>query len=91
MSGPFEIAPGSVVHVDPPTVPAREMAPPAPATVVVLPVAGPAGPPGPAGDDSVAVQELIDGAVDAHVGSTMPHPVYDDLPALSLLFENGLV
>lgn len=53
MSAPFEISPGSVVHVDPPTVPALAMAPPVSTTVLVLPVAGPQGPqgvPGTAGD-----------------------------------------
>lgn len=36
MSGPFELAPGSIVRVEPPTIPG----------VAVLPVAGPPGPPG---------------------------------------------
>lgn len=27
----------------------------------------------------------------AHIQSSTPHPVYDDLPSLTLLFENGLV
>jgi len=26
-----------------------------------------------------------------HVESNAPHPAYDDLPSLTLLFENGLV
>lgn len=46
MSGPFELAPGSVVRVSPPTVPSLAMAPPVSTAVAVLPVAGPPGPPG---------------------------------------------
>ena len=34
-------------------------------------------------DGNVAIQE--------HVQSTTPHPAYDDLPSLNLLFENGLI
>lgn len=35
----------------------------------------------------------IDGnaAVEAHIESQTPHPAYDDLPSMSLLFENGLI
>jgi hypothetical protein len=29
--------------------------------------------------------------IEAHVASQTPHAVYDDLPSLNLLFENGLV
>lgn len=43
MSAPFELAPGSVVRVSPPTAPALEMAPPLSTTVAVLPVSGPPG------------------------------------------------
>lgn len=38
-----------------------------------------------------AVQELIDDTVAVHVDAAEPHPVYDDLPSLQLLFENGLI
>lgn len=27
----------------------------------------------------------------AHVQASEPHPAYDDIPSLTLLFENGLV
>lgn len=37
------------------------------------------------------VQELVDATVTTHVNDLTPHPAYDDLPSLSLLFENGLV
>lgn len=35
----------------------------------------------------------IDGtaAVAAHIADQTPHPVYDDIPSLNLLFENGLI
>lgn len=38
-----------------------------------------------------AAQDLIDTAVAAHAQSSEPHPAYDNLPSLSLIFENGLV
>lgn len=43
------------------------------------------------GGDLEAVQELIDESVGAHVNDATPHPAYDDLPSLTLIFENGLV
>lgn len=38
-----------------------------------------------------AIQGLIDTSVATHRDSPLPHPVYDDLPSLSLLFENELI
>jgi len=35
--------------------------------------------------------EVSDAALLAHIQSPTPHPVYDDLPSLTLLFENGLI
>jgi len=56
-------------------------------TVMVVPVEGPPGPQGPPGDGSA----VVDAAIAAHVADTTPHPVYDDnIPDLSLIFENGL-
>lgn len=43
------------------------------------------------GGDLGPVEELIEVAVTDHVADTTPHPAYDDLPSLRLLFENGLV
>ena len=45
---------------------------------------GPVGPQGPQGESGAA-------AVATHIADTTPHPAYDDLPSLSLLFENGIV
>lgn len=44
---------------------------------------GPTGPQGPAGADGTA-------AVIEHIGDETPHPVYDDAPSLTLLFENRI-
>jgi hypothetical protein len=30
-------------------------------------------------------------SLEAHVDSETPHPAYDDMPSLTLIFENGLV
>lgn len=30
-------------------------------------------------------------ALEAHIASATPHPAYDDIPSLTILFENGLV
>lgn len=32
-----------------------------------------------------------DASLVAHINSTSPHPHYDDLPSLTLLFENGII
>lgn len=37
--------------------------------------------------DSLAATEELQ----AHIESQEPHPAYDDLPSLTILFENGLV
>lgn len=42
------------------------------------------------GGDLEAVQDMIDESVDLHVNDTAPHPVYDNIPSLVILFENGL-
>lgn len=56
-------------------------------------LAGPQGPPGPPGregppgdDAETSVQETME----QHVNSPEPHPIYDDIQDLSILFENGL-
>ena len=47
---------------------------------------GDPGPPGTAADVSV-----IDDHIAVHAQSATPHPAYDDLPDLVLIFENGLI
>ena len=37
------------------------------------------------------VSSGISEELSTHVGSSNPHPAYDDLASLSLLFENGLI
>lgn len=55
-----------------------------PARVVVLAASTVAGPQGPAGEDtSVLLSE--------HINADEPHPVYDDGPDLTILYENAKV
>lgn len=49
-----------------------------------VPGVGPRGPEGPIGPVDVS-------GLNAHIDDTTPHPAYDDLPSLVLLFENGLI
>lgn len=59
----------------------------APAKISVRIVdAGPIGPPGVQGIPGENADDLII----EHINSSSPHPVYDDIPDLSTLFENGL-
>lgn len=30
-------------------------------------------------------------AIDNHINSETPHPAYDDIPSLEIIFENGLI
>lgn len=78
--------------VTPPQVPSITMAPPVSSSVVV-PVAGPKGDKGDPGsvDDLAAIQGMIDTSVTVHVVAPEPHPAYDDMPDLTLIFQNGLV
>jgi len=47
-------------------------------------ILGTSGPQGPKGESGLA-------ALSTHINSATPHPTYDDLPSLGLLFENGLI
>lgn len=62
--------------------------------VQVIP-AGPQGPPGVQGLQGEPGQDsgaYVDDVIYAHVHSPTPHPVYDDdLPNLTIHFENGLL
>jgi hypothetical protein len=33
----------------------------------------------------------IQGVVQQHIDSPTPHPAYDDMPLLTIIFENGIV
>lgn len=78
-----------------------EPRPVAPLVVTQLPgvgargPAGPEGPAGPAGLDTAAVTSLAQAiaadAIAAHVVDAEPHPAYDDIPSLTLIFENHLI
>jgi hypothetical protein len=87
------LTPTSVVVVVPPVLPQIRMAPPAPRTTVLVPVLGPKGDKGDPGavDDMAAVQGMIDGSIATHVQAAEPHPAYDEMPSLRLVFENGLI
>lgn len=43
------------------------------------------------GSSIVTVQELIDRALQQHIDDPTPHPAYDNMPSLVLLFENKLI
>lgn len=62
-------------------------------TFTVVPIKGDPGPQGPQG--AVGPQgpagESGTEALETHIDSATPHPVYDDLPSLTLQFENGLI
>ena len=87
------LAPNAVTVVTPPALPPIRMAPPATTAAALVPVRGPRGPKGDPGSnqDMEAIQDLIDTTVTGHVQAPEPHPAYDDLPSLTLLFENGLI
>lgn len=57
-----------------------------------------AGPPGPRGfpgadgaPGSGTVDSVARDLIATHIMDPTPHPSYDDLPDLSLIFENGLI
>jgi len=86
MTTPDINLPGSV-HVRTPV--SRITAPAPTSTVHIVPTAGPRGLPGADGaaTDIGVVAEMIQ----EHVVDPEPHPAYDDIPSLVLLFENRLV
>lgn len=59
--------------------------PDAPVLTVAI-AGGPKGDPGPKGESADATA-----LVQAHVDSLLPHPAYDDMVDLALIFENGLI
>ena len=40
---------------------------------------------------SGVTNQVLSDAIETHSVSPAPHPVYDDLPSLSLIFKNGLL
>jgi hypothetical protein len=43
------------------------------------------------GANPAIIEEVVQVVVDRHVNNVNPHPAYDDMPSLRLLFENGLI
>ena len=58
---------------------------PAKITRVTEGMPGPVGPQGPPGNNGIGAD------ITEHVNSPEPHPPYDDMLDLTLIFENGLV
>lgn len=85
VASPSSIPPGSVIGVDTendtPVVIAYAGRPPLAGAEVVVVNDTPPG--GEGGDGGLALSN--------HIGDNTPHPVYDDMPSLTLLFNNGLV
>ena len=57
-------------------------------SVVEVATPGPIGPPGPEGPVGPAGDVV---GLEDHIQDVTPHPTYDDIPSLTLLFENGLI
>lgn len=87
----FELGATARVHVIPPPIPTFTVSPPPSGPVHVVPVVGPAGAAGADGVSIGVVTELVGTVVGLHMQDDDPHPAYDDLPSLQLLFENGLI
>ncbi len=62
-------------------------------TSILVIETGPVGPVGPAGVGvtSTYSRAEADAILSDHVSDETPHPAYDDLPSLTLLFENRLI
>lgn len=72
----------AILKMGPVVVPSMKVTP---SNFGTIQVAG--GVPGPPGTPGASTASLIND----HIIDTTPHPAYDDLPSLTLLFENGLV
>lgn len=97
MADPMEFFDGATVVVEQPDVPVTVSPPPTGGdAVTVVPVPGPQGPPSQLTESDLArvITETAiatSGNLTEHINSATPHPAYDNLPSLRLLFENGLV
>lgn len=97
MAEPMTFLDGATVVVEQPDVPVAITPPPDGGdAVTAVPVPGPQGPPSQLTESDLArvIAETTiatsTGLVN-HVLDAAPHPAYDDLPSLRLLYENGLV
>lgn len=78
---------GGVVSVEIPNRPISVEAPPSTTQSVAVIL----GPPGPPGDLTAEEAEVIaEAAVLSHELAAEPHPAYDDMQSLVVIFENGL-
>lgn len=60
--------------------------------ITQVPGVGPQGEQGPAGSSGVgAVDHEARDMIALHLVDPTPHPPYDDMPSLTLIFENGLI
>lgn len=98
MSSPFDPFDPPEIVLEPPPIPEIRIDPPESDTIHVVAVPGPPGddgPPGepgpPGGISESAAQDMIDTSIGVHVAAPEPHPAYDDLPSIRLIFENGLI
>jgi hypothetical protein len=76
---------GLAVEIPAPEIPVLEESAPVVPGAVVLPFPGPQGQPGPQGPEGGTAD------LQSHIDSETPHPAYDDMPSLSLIFENHLL
>lgn len=75
---------GAVVRFERPTAAPLAISAPTSTAGKVVVVRGPQGPQGEPGDSGTA-------ALETHIAATEPHPAYDDIADLTLIFNNGLV
>lgn len=85
-------APETVVVLEPPLPEIRVvLEPPLPETRVEVAAVGLVGPPGPQGLPGLSGDGEGAALLQAHINDPAPHPAYDTIPNLTLIFENGLI
>ncbi len=90
MSGAYVITIASPAPIAPTNVVAVDVETGAPVVVAY------AGRPALEGIEIISLDDPIpdngsSGDLAAHVADTTPHPVYDDMPSMTLIFQNGLI